>query len=130
MSHPKNTRQAITAEGFAPKGLPFSPAVKAGDLLYLSGQVGLDPATGKLVEGGVGAQTAQIFKNIAAVLAAAGKTLGDVVKANVYLADIGDYAEMNENYAKAFDAPYPARTAFAVAALPLGARVEVEVIAH
>ena len=122
-------RTAITAEGFAPKGLPFSPAVRAGDLFYLSGQVGLDPKSGKLVEGGVGPQTTQIFANIAAVLAAAGKTLGDVVKANVYLADIAEYAEMNEAYAKAFDAPYPARTAFAVAALPLGARVEVEVIA-
>ncbi|MEE2690228.1 MAG: Rid family detoxifying hydrolase [Pseudomonadota bacterium] len=123
-------RTAITAEGFAPKGLPFSAAVRAGDFTYLSGQVGLDPKTGELVPGGVGPQTAQVFKNIAKVLAAGGKSLDDVVKVNVYLADIGDYAEMNENYAKAFAAPYPARTAFAVAALPLGARVEVEVIAR
>jgi 2-iminobutanoate/2-iminopropanoate deaminase len=113
----------------APKGLPLSAAVRAGELIYLSGQVGLDPATGTLVEGGVGAETAQIFKNLADVLAHAGKTLDDVAKANVYLADISDYTAMNEVFAKSFRAPYPARTALAVAALPLGARVEIEVIA-
>ena len=123
-------RKAIEIENAALKNLPFSPAVKAGKFLYLSGQVGVDPATGALVKGGAAAETEQILKNIAVVLAAAGKTLADVVKANVYLADMQDYAAMNEAYAKGFETPFPARTSVGVAALPLGARVEIEAVAR
>lgn len=128
MTRKPNARQAVNLDNSATKDLPFSPAVHAGKVLYLSGQVGVDPKTGALVRGGVGAEVDQIFRNISSVLAAAGKGLGDVVKANVYLAHMDDYAAMNEAYARAFDKPYPARTCVGVAALPLGARVEIEVI--
>ena len=122
------TRNVVTLDNPALKDLPFSPGVRAGSLIYFSGQIGLDPATGKLAPGGAAAQTAQAIANIETVLEAAGKTLGDVIKANVYLADMADYAAMNEAYAKAFDRPFPARTCVGVAALPLGASVEIEVI--
>jgi len=122
------TRNAIKIENPALDALPFSAGVYAGNTLFLSGQVGVDPQTGALFGDGVGAQTDQIFKNIAFVLAAAGKSLGDIVKANVYLSTMDDYSAMNEAYARAFEKPYPARTCIGVAALPLGARVEIEVI--
>lgn len=122
------TRKAIQLDNPALNNLPFSPAVRAGKFLYLSGQVGLDPESGEIVRGGAAAETEQILKNIAAVLAAAGKTLDDVVKTNVYLAHMEDYAAMNEAYARSFAAPFPARTCVGVAALPLGARVEIEAI--
>lgn len=124
------SRKAIEIDNPALKDLPFSPAVRAGKLLYVSGQVGLDPESDALVRGGAAAETEQILRNIAAVLAAAGKDLGDVVKANVYLAHMDDYSAMNAAYAKAFKPPYPARTCVGVAALPLGARVEIELIAR
>lgn len=114
----------------APEGLPFSAAVRCGKNLYLSGQVGVDLKTMSLVAGDAKSQTAQILKNIKDVLKADGKSLDDVVKANVYLLDMADYAAMNEAYASAFAKPYPARTCVQVAALPLGARVEIEVIAR
>ncbi len=123
-------RKAIVIDNPALKDLPFSPAVRAGKLVYVSGQIGIDPTTASLVKGGAAAETEQIFKNIGFVLAAAGKTLDDVVKANVYLVDMADYSAMNAAYAKAFDAPYPARTCIGVAALPFNARVEIEVIAR
>jgi 2-iminobutanoate/2-iminopropanoate deaminase len=109
---------------------PFSHAVRDGDRVYLSGQVGQDPATGKLVVGDVAAQAEQAFKNLAAVLAQVGSSLDDVLKVNVYLVDMADFAAMNGVYARQFAQPYPARTTVAVAALPLGARVEVEVVAR
>lgn len=121
-------RDALKSDDPALAALPFSPGVRAGELLFISGQVGLDPETGRLVEGGAGPETAQCLRNLASVLAAAGKTLDDVVKANVYLSDIADYAAMNAEYARAFTAAYPARTALAVAALPLGAKVEIEAV--
>jgi 2-iminobutanoate/2-iminopropanoate deaminase len=124
------TRKAIIIDNPALRDLPFSPAVKAGKLFYVSGQVGLDPASASLVAGGAAAETEQVLKNLALVLAAAGKSLADVVKANVYLVDMADYSAMNAAYAKAFEAPYPARTCVGVAALPLGARVEIEVVAR
>ncbi|MFZ5618606.1 MAG: Rid family detoxifying hydrolase [Pseudomonadota bacterium] len=130
MTRKLNTRQAVDLEISATKDLPFSPAVHAGKALYLSGQVGVDPESGALVRGGVRAEVEQIFRNIAVVLAAAGKDVGDVVKANVYLAHMDDYAAMNDAYSRAFEKPYPARTCVGVAALPLGARVEIEVIAR
>jgi 2-iminobutanoate/2-iminopropanoate deaminase len=121
-------RKAVRIDNPHLANLPFSAAVRGGKTLFLSGQVGADPATGAIVKGGAAAETTQIFVNIAEVLAAAGKTLGDVVKVNVYLAHMDDYAAMNGAYAKAFEAPYPARTCIGVAALPLGARVEIEAV--
>ena len=118
----------ITSDRLAKPVGPFSPAVRDGDRVYTSGQVAQDPATGKLVEGGVVAQTEQIFRNVEAILSAANKSFADVVKVNVYLLDIKDFGAMNEVYAKHFVAPYPARTTVGVAALPLGAVVEMEMI--
>lgn len=120
-------RRAVDLQ--APPGLPFSAAVWAGDLLYVSGQVGLDSNTGGLVSGAK-AQTALILKNIGTALEAAGKSLDHVVKCNIYLSSMDHYASMNEAYAAAFAKPYPARTCVAVAALPLGADVEIEAIAR
>lgn len=109
---------------------PYSPAVRAGDWLALAGQVGIDPATGKLADGGVAEQTRQALANVAAVLGDCGASLGDVAKTTVFLVDMGDFPVMNEVYADAFAGHRPARSTVAVAALPLGARVEVEVWAY
>ena len=109
---------------------PYSPAVRAGDWLALAGQVGMDPTTGSLAEGGVGAQTRQALANVAAVLGDCGATLADVAKTTVFLLDMGDFPVMNEVYADAFAGHRPARSTIGVAALPLGARVEVEVWAY
>ena len=109
---------------------PFSHAVRDGDRVFLSGQVGQDPATGKLVAGDVAAQAEQLFKNIATVLADVGSSMDDVLKVNVYLLTMADFAAMNGVYARHFAQPYPARTTVAVAELPLGARVEVELVAR
>jgi 2-iminobutanoate/2-iminopropanoate deaminase len=119
----------ITSDRLAKPAGPFSPAVRDGDRVYTSGQVAQDPATGKLIEGNVAAQTEQIFHNLKVILDAADKSLADVVKVNVYLLDITRFAEVNEVYARHFVAPYPARTTVAVAALPLNAAVEIEMIA-
>ena len=123
-------RETITTDRIAPSVGPFSAAVRAGDLLFLSGQVALVPATGKLVAGDIGVQTEQIFANIAAVLAAAGKSFDDVIKTTVYLADMKDFGAMNTVYARYFQTPYPARTTIQAAGLPLGAAVEIEVVAR
>ena len=109
---------------------PYSPAVRAGDWLTLAGQVGLDPATGKLAGDGVADQTRQAMANVAAVLGDCGASLADVAKATVFLVDMNDFPVMNEVYADAFAGHRPARSTVAVAALPLGARVEVEVWAY
>jgi 2-iminobutanoate/2-iminopropanoate deaminase len=109
---------------------PYCAAVAAGDLVFLSGQTPLDPATGKLVPGDVRAQTAQCFANLFAVLSAAGLSADHVVKVNVYLTDMNDFAAMNEVYRTQFAQPFPARTTIGVAALPLGASVEIELIAQ
>jgi 2-iminobutanoate/2-iminopropanoate deaminase len=108
---------------------PYSLAVWAGDLLYLSGQTPVDPATGELVTGDVGTQTNRVFDNFELVLRDAGLSLDDVIKCNVYLADMGDFAAMNAAYAKRFTKPYPARTTVAVRALPRDAQVEIEMVA-
>ena len=108
---------------------PYSPGIDAGALVFLSGQTPVDPETGALVAGGIAEQTRRCLDNLAEVLAAAGLTLDDVVKANVYLVDMADFAPMNAAYAECFAEPHPARTTVAVAGLPLGARVEIEVIA-
>lgn len=123
-------RETFTSDELGPAVGPFSQAVLgAGGALYLSGQVGTDPATDTLVEGGVAAQTEQALRNLSAVLRAAGRTLDDVVRVGVYLADMGDFAAMNEVYARSFAQPYPARTTIGVAALPLGAAVEIDLVA-
>lgn len=123
------SRLAVQSPTAAAVG-PYSHAVWAGDLVYLSGQTPLDPATGKLVEGDVAAQAAQCFRNLFEVLQAAGLTPEHVIKVNVYLVDMADFAAMNRVYAAQFSQPYPARTTIGVAALPLGARIEIELIAR
>jgi 2-iminobutanoate/2-iminopropanoate deaminase len=122
-------RQAI-ASAAAPRALgPYSQAVEAGGFLFCAGQVGLEPATGKLVGGGIVSETGRVLDNLAAVLAAAGLGLADVVKTTVYLVDLGEFTAMNEVYARYFAVPYPARATVQVAALPAGARVEIEAVA-
>ena len=124
------SRDAVHAPD-APAAIgPYSHAVRARDVLFVSGQVGFDPAAARLVGPGVAEQTAQAFRNLEAILRAAGLTMRDVVKVTVFLTDMADFAEMNGVYAQAFDAPYPARSTVAVAALPAGARVEIEAIAR
>ncbi len=123
------SRQAVTAPNASAIG-PYSHAVWAGDLLYLSGQTPLDPATGMLLKGDVAAQAAQCFRNLFGVLAAAGLTPAHVVKVNVYLTDMADFAAMNAVYAAQFEPPYPARTTVAVAGLPRNAQIEIEMIAR
>ena len=123
------SRQAITAEGATAVG-PYSHGVRAGEFVYFSGQTPLDPATGKLLAGGVPAQTEQCFRNLFNVLKAAGLTPEQVVKVNVFLTDMNDFPAMNEVYARQFAEPYPARTTIGVAALPLGASIEIEMIAR
>ena len=108
---------------------PYSQAVCAGGFVYVSGQIPLDPATGEFAGPNIRTQTRQSLKNIAAILAAAGSGMDRVVKTTVLLKDIGDFAAMNEVYAEAFTAPYPARAAFEAAALPKGALVEIECVA-
>ncbi len=105
----------------------YSQAVRVGDTVYLSGQIGLDPVSMQLVEG-IDAQIHQVFRNLAAVAAAAGGSLADVAKLNVFLTDLGDFPRVNEIMAQYFSAPYPARAAVGVAALPRGARVEADAI--
>ena len=113
----------------APKAIgPYSQAISANGIVITSGQLPIDPVTGKIVEGDIKAQTEQSLKNVQAVLAAASLTLNHVIKTSVFLADIADFAAMNEVYAKFFTGECPARSAFQVAALPLGAKVEIETI--
>lgn len=121
-------RRAISAPGAAAIG-PYSQGVEAEGLVFLSGQTPLDPATGRLVEGDVGRRAERCFANLFAVLAAAGLGPEDVVKVNVYLTDMGDFAAMNAAYEGQFAPPYPARTTIGVAALPLGSDIEIELVA-
>ena len=122
------SKNAVTSPELAPPVGPFSQAIEVGGFLYISGQVGQDPATGKVVEGGIVAETERVFRNLSAVLKAAGKSFDDVVRAGVYLTNMSDYVAMNGIYAKYFRQPFPARTTIGVAALPLGARVEIDLI--
>ena len=108
---------------------PYSQATRAGELVYTAGQIPLDPATGKMVEGGIEAQTRRALENLQAVLEAAGAGLNTVLKTTVFLQDIGEFAAMNGVYAEFFPENPPARSAVQVAALPLGARVEIEAVA-
>jgi len=121
------SKTAITSSELTPPVGPFSQAIKVGGFIYFSGQVGQDP-TGKLVAGGIAAETERVFQNLSAVLKAAGKNFDDVVRAGVYLTSISDYVALNGIYAKHFSQPFPARSVIAVAALPLGACVEIDLI--
>lgn len=122
-------RKAFTAKGGATVG-PYSHAVETDGLVFLSGQTPLDPATGKLVEGDVAAQTKQCFANLFAVLEAAGLSGDDVVKTTVFLTDMANFPAMNAVYAERFASPFPARSTVGVRELPLGAMVEIEMVAR
>ena len=122
-------RRAIdTATAPKPIG-PYSQAIDTGGLVFCAGQIGLDPTTGRLVEGGVAAEADQAIRNLTAVLAAVGLTLAHVVKTTLFLVDLNDGPALGAIYGKAFPSPYPARSTVQVAALPAGARVELEAIA-
>jgi 2-iminobutanoate/2-iminopropanoate deaminase len=123
------TRDAVSTSN-APAAIgPYSQGIVAGDLVFCSGQIGLDPATGDLVEG-VEAQTERVLRNVAAILDAAGLTLADAVKTTIFLTDMNDFATVNAIYAKHVVDPPPARSTVAVSALPKGARIEIEVVAR
>ncbi|WP_437327109.1 RidA family protein [Sorangium sp. So ce381] len=115
----------------APRAIgPYSQAVKAGDLVFCSGQIPIDPATGELVAGGIEEQTAQVIRNLTEVLSAAGASWSDVVKTTIYLTDLADFAIVNQVYGAAVGGVLPARATVQVAALPKGAAVEIEAVAH
>ena len=122
------TRQSIQTPNAPAAVGPYSQAVRHGDLVFLSGQVALEPATGALVSGDVGDQARQVFRNLQAVCRAAGGDLGGILKLNIYLTDLANFATVNEIMAATFAEPYPARATIGVAALPLGAEVEVEAV--
>ena len=119
-----STKKAPAATG------PYSQAIQVGNLVYTSGQIPIDPATGTFVEGGIKEQTRQSLANVKAILEEAGLTMGNVVKTTVFMADMNDFAEMNCVYAEFFAEPYPARSAVAVKTLPKGALVEIDVVAE
>jgi 2-iminobutanoate/2-iminopropanoate deaminase len=122
-------RELVTAKG-APTAIgPYSPALKVGNLLFLSGSIPLDPATGQLVAGGITEQTTRVMENIKTLLEAAGASFNNVARATVFMVDLGEFAAMNEVYAKYFAAPYPARSTVQVVKLPRDVRVEIDVIA-
>ena len=108
---------------------PYSQAIQVGNLVYTSGQIPIDPATGAFVEGGINEQTRQSLLNVKAILEEAGLTMANVVKTTVFMADMNDFADMNAVYAQFFSEPFPARSAVAVKTLPKGALVEIEVVA-
>lgn len=122
-------RKAITSPSAKAVG-PYSQAVDSDGLVFLSGQTPIDPATGKLVTTGIKEQTRQSFANLFSVLEAGGMSADDVQKVNVFLTDMNDFAAMNEVYKEQFSEPYPARTTIGVASLPLGANIEIEMIAR
>ena len=118
-----STKQAPAAIG------PYSQAIQVGNLVYTSGQIPIDPSTGAFVEGGIKEQIRQSLTNVKAILEEAGLSMSNVVKTTVFMADMGDFADMNAVYAEFFTEPYPARSAVAVKTLPKGALVEIEVVA-
>ena len=121
-------KTAITSPELTPPVGPFSQAIKVDGFLFFSGQVAQDPATGRVVEGGIVAETERVFQNLSAILKAAGKSFDDVVRASVFLTSMSDFAAMNGIYAKYFSQPFPARTTIGAAALPLGASVEIDLV--
>src|SRR5262245_22019025 len=124
MRQPVSTKDAPAAIG------PYSQAIRAGDFLFVSGQIPIDPATGSLVTGTTAEQTHQVCRNLGAILGAAGTTFDHVVKTTVYLADMSEFAAMNEVYATYFKSPAPARATIQAARLPRDVRVEIDVVAH
>lgn len=122
------TRTAVFTDA-APRAIgPYSQAIRAGDTIYLSGQIALNPASGELMQGGIEVEARRVFDNLKAVAEASGTGLGQVVKLNIYLLDLGDFAKVNEIMAGYFQEPYPARATLAVAALPRGAKIEVDAV--
>jgi len=122
-------KELVTASGAAKAIGPYSPAIKIGNMVFLSGSIPLDPVSGQLVEGGITEQTTRVMENIKALLAAAGADLTHVVRTTVFMVDLGEFAAMNEVYASYFAAPYPARSTVQVVRLPRDVRVEIDVIA-
>jgi 2-iminobutanoate/2-iminopropanoate deaminase len=121
---------SAVSTGSAPKALgPYSQAIRAGQFLFVSGQVPIDPASGELVQGGIADQTRRVLENIGEILKAGGASFQQVVRATVYLADLGEFAAMNEVYATFFSAPQPSRSTVQAARLPRDARIEIDVIA-
>jgi 2-iminobutanoate/2-iminopropanoate deaminase len=123
-------RRVITSPDAPAPVAAYSQAIASGNLLFCSGQIAIDPASGQMVEGGIEAETERVLGNLRAVLAAAGATLADVVKTTVYLADFSEFAAMNAVYVRAFPTDPPARATVGVAALPRGAKIELEAIAR
>lgn len=124
MKQPISTTDAPGAIG------PYSQAIRAGDFLFISGQIPLDPATGAIVQGAIADQTHRVLKNLGAILAAAGASFSQVVKTTVYLADMSEFAAMNEVYATYFPAPAPARAAIQAARLPRDVKIEIDLVAY
>ena len=122
-------KELVTAAGAAKAIGPYSPALKVGNLLFLSGSIPLDPVSGQLVEGGIKEQTTRVMENIKALLAAAGAGFDNVARTTVFMVDLGEFAAMNEIYSSYFTAPYPARSTVQVVKLPRDVRVEIDVIA-
>ena len=122
-------REALTSPTSAPAIGPYSPAVRAGNLLFLSGQIPLDPATGQVVEGDIRAQTTRVLQNLGELLTVGGADFSHVVRTTIFLADLSDFAAVNEIYATYFSAPYPARATVQVARLPRDVKVEIDAIA-
>jgi 2-iminobutanoate/2-iminopropanoate deaminase len=123
-------RKRVHTDG-APAAIgPYSQAIVSGGFVFTAGQIGLEPETGEMVEGGVEAQAVRVLENLKAVLEAAGVGTKDVVKTTMYLADFGDFATVNEIYARYFEQPHPARSAVQAAALPKGALIEIDAIAR
>jgi 2-iminobutanoate/2-iminopropanoate deaminase len=125
----RNKHQAVTTADAPAAVGPYSQALRAGDLLFCSGQIPLDPVTGAIVTGGFRAEAERVLANLEAVLDAAGMGMHDVVRTTVYLTDLGDFAALNEIYAVRFGEPFPARVTIGVSALPKGARIEMDAIA-
>jgi 2-iminobutanoate/2-iminopropanoate deaminase len=123
------SRDAVHTDAAPAAAGPYSQAIRAGDLVFTAGQLGLDPASGEFAGAGVAAQAERALRNLEAILQAAGSGMDRLVKVTVYLADIGDWPAVNDVYARLVPEPYPARSAFAVRDLPRGARVEIEAVA-
>jgi 2-iminobutanoate/2-iminopropanoate deaminase len=123
--------KSAVASGDLPRPVgPYSPAVRAGEFLFISGQIPVDPLSGQLVEGDIGRQTARVMENLRLLLEAAGLSLDAVVRTTVYLADMADFEEMNAAYGRFFTEPYPARSTVQAARLPKDARIEIDAIAR
>ena len=126
-----NKRAVRTESAPAPfEGAPYSQGIVAGELIFVSGQLGIDPDQGKVVNGGIVEQTEQVMKNLAAILAEAGCSLDDVVMTSIFLIDLQDFQAMNQVYARHLSEPYPARATVQIASLPSGARIEIAVVAR